>query len=299
MKRRSAGIFRLCAVCVLQAFPKNGGNSDRLQEISFRETIENELTELIGGFETDKSLIRFRFHKPKELLEIVKELSIPRIVYPKLHDEIPDVVPFITDDEIDESLRGGSNIEGGRGRIYDFFSAEHTQQEKTQFLKDEYGIGGSSHALSGASGSFQDHSGKGISFKKDNCTEIQMSWRNIAKRITELIRADRYFTPEAKQRHEDTKRQRVTDSLYGEYLVAKEANPDNMVLFQVGDFFEMFGEDAKAAADVLEIHLAQREIKDVGKWIFAVFPAFALEANIRKAPRTVFCYYFRYLQQLK
>ena len=256
--------------------------ANRLQEISFRETIENELTELIGGFETDKSLIRFRFHKPKELLEIVKELSIPRIVYPKLHDEIPDVVPFITDDEIDESLRGGSNIEGGRGRIYDFFSAEHTQQEKTQFLKDEYGIGGSSHALSGASGSFQDHSGKGISFKKDNCTEIQMSWRNIAKRITELIRADRYFTPEAKQRHEDTKRQRVTDSLYGEYLVAKEANPDNMVLFQVGDFFEMFGEDAKAAADVLEIHLAQREIKDVGKVDFCGIPAFALEANIEK-----------------
>ncbi|MGN0150715.1 MAG: hypothetical protein ACI4C7_10775, partial [Clostridia bacterium] len=256
--------------------------TNKLQELSFRETIENELTELINSFETDKSLIRFSFHKPKELLESVKELSIPRIVHPMHHDELPDVVPFITDDEIDENLRGGSSIEGGRGRIYDFFSAEHTQQEKTQFLKDEYGIGGSSHALSGASGSFQDHSGKGISFKKDNCTEIQMSWRNVSKRITELIRADRYFSPEAKQRYEDAKRQRVADSLYGEYLVVKEANPDNMVLFQVGDFFEIFGEDAKAAADVLDIHLAQREIKDVGKVDFCGVPAFTLEANTEK-----------------
>ena len=256
--------------------------AEKLKSMQFQSSIVTELTSLIDDSQNDKSLMRSRFHNPIELLGRIKELSLPRIAYSAYHREFPDVVPFITDDEIDENLRGGSNIEGGRGRIYDFFSAEHTQQEKTQFLKDEYGIGGSSHALSGASGSFQDHSGKGISFKKDNCTEIQMSWRNVSKRITELIRADRYFSPEAKQRYEDAKRQRVADSLYGEYLVVKEANPDNMVLFQVGDFFEMFGEDAKAAADVLEIHLAQREIKDVGKVDFCGIPAFTLEANIEK-----------------
>lgn len=203
-------------------------------------------------------------------------------LYPMHHGKLPEVNSFITDDEIDETLRGGGNVEGGRGRIYDFFSENHIQQEKIKFLKEEYGIGGHSHALSGSDGSFEDYSGKGIRFRKDGCTEIQMSWNNVAKRIAEIIRADRYFTPEAKRQYEAAKRRKQFDRLYGEYHTVKEAHPDDMVLFQVGAFFEMFGEDAKAAAEILDIHLAQREIKDVGKVEFCGIPTFSVEANIEK-----------------
>ena len=256
--------------------------AEKLQSAEFQASIITELTTLIDDFENDKSLIRFNIHKPKELLESVRELSASRIVYPKLHDKIPEPVPFITDDEIDENLRGGSTVAGGRGRIYDFFSENHTHQEKINFLKDEYGIGGHSHALSGSDGSFEDHSGKGISFKKGDCTEIQMSWNNVAKRITELIRADRYFTPEAKRQYEAEKRRKQFDGLYGEYNAVKEAHPADMVLFQVGDFFEMFGEDAKAAADILDIHLTNRTINNVGTAPMCGIPAFSLEANVEK-----------------
>ena len=256
--------------------------TDSLKARSFQDSIAIELANLIRDYETDKSLIRFKFHTPQELLTKVKELSLPRIAYSAYNNEFPDAVSFITDDEINENLCGGSNFAGGRGRIYDFFSSEHTQQEKIHFLKDEYGTGGSSHALSGASGSFQNHSGKGISFKKDNCTEIQMSWHNVAKRITELVRADKYFTPEAKQKYETAKRRKRFDGLYSEYIAVKEEHPNDMVLFQVGDFFEMFGEDAKTAADMLEIHIAQREIKDVGKVDFCGVPSFSLENNVEK-----------------
>ena len=256
--------------------------ANQLKSKSFQERIAIELTTLIRDYETDKSLIRFKFHKPQELLTKIEELSLPRIAYSAYNAELPDVVPFITDDEIDMNLSGGSNIAGGRGRIYEFFNAEHTVSEQAKFLSNEYGISGRTSALSDATGSYQDHSGKGISFRKDGCTEIQMSWRNVAKRITELVRNDRYLTPEAKQKYEEAKRQRVADSLYGEYNAVKEANPSDMVLFQVGDFFEMFGEDAKAAAEVLEIHLAQREIKDVGKVDFCGIPSFTLENNVEK-----------------
>lgn len=256
--------------------------AEKLQSSEFQASIITELTTLIDDFENDKSLIRFNIHKPKELIESVRELSVSRIVYPKLHDEIPEPVPFITDDEIDENLRGGSTVAGGRGRIYDFFSENHTHQEKINFLKDEYGIGGHSHALSGSDGSFEDHSGKGIIFKKGDCTEIQMSWNNVAKRITELIRADRYFTPEAKRQYEAEKRRKQFDGLYGEYNAVKEEHPSDMVLFQVGDFFEMFGEDAKAAADILDIHLTNRTINNVGTVEMCGIPAFSLEANVEK-----------------
>ena len=45
---------------------------------------------------------------------------------------------------------------------------------------------------------------------------------------------------------------------YDGYKAIKEANPDSIVLYQVGDFYEMYGEDAKAAAALLNLNLATR-----------------------------------------
>ena len=53
--------------------------------------------------------------------------------------------------------------------IYAFFMANHTDKEKVRFLKDEYGIGGLSHALSGATHSGEDHDGKGLHYKTQMC----------------------------------------------------------------------------------------------------------------------------------
>ena len=256
--------------------------ANELQDESFRQAITTEITSLINDYENDKSLIRFKFHKPKELLESIRELELPRTVYPTLDDKIPEAVPFITDDEINEALRGGSHIEGGRGRIYEYFTEKRTQQEKVRFLKDEYGIGGHSHALSGSGGSFENYSGKGIEFTKDGCTKIQLSWNNVANRITELIRTDRYFTSEARQQYESAKRIKQFDELYGEYIAVKEAHPDDVVLFQVGDFFEMFGEDAEHAAELLDIHVANRTVADGERVKMCGIPSFRLEENIEK-----------------
>lgn len=256
--------------------------ANKLQDESFRQAITTELTSLINDYETDKSLIRFKFHKPKELLESIKELDLPRTAYPMLHDNFPEAVSFITDDEINEALRGGSHIEGGRGRIYEYFTENHTQQERVRFLKDEYGIGGHSHALSGSGGSFENHGGKGIEFTKNGCTKVQLSWNNVAKRIAELVRDDRYFAPEAKRQFEGKKRAKQFDGLYGEYISVKNAHPDDMVLFQVGDFFEMFGEDAVKAAELLDIHVTTRTVADGERVKMCGIPSFRLEENIEK-----------------
>ncbi len=83
--------------------------------------------------------------------------------------ELPEVRGFITEDEIAATLSGGSGVEGGKGRIYAYFKEEHSTKELASFLKEEYGIGGRSHAVSGASHSGEDHNSKGISLKKGFC----------------------------------------------------------------------------------------------------------------------------------
>ena len=100
---------------------------------------------------------------------------------------LPETGKFITEDEIADSLANGSSFEGGKSRIYAFFQAQHSPKECADFLKEEYGTGGRSHAVSKESGSFEEHGSKGIVLKKSGCAEIQMNWNKVVSRISELI----------------------------------------------------------------------------------------------------------------
>ena len=255
----------------------------RLRDPAFREVLMDDFAQLRSDYREDRSLLRFHYHKPDKIEQGLRELSLPRREYRTEMAEIPAVQRFITEDEIAATLTRGSNIEGSKGRIYAYFKEKHSPKEQADFLKDEYGIGGSSHAVSGASHSGEDHSGKGVSLKKQDCPEIQLNWANVAKRISELIRKDRFLTPEEKARFEQLQRQTAERSAaWNDYNAVKEAHPDDLVLFQVGDFFEMYDEDAKQAADLLNMNLTTRNIPGAGRVEMCGVPSHNLEMYVEK-----------------
>ena len=257
--------------------------AERLRDPAFREVLMDDLAQLRSDYREDRSLLRFHYHKPDKIEQGLRELSLPRREYRTEMAEIPAVQRFITEDEIAATLTRGSNIAGGKGRIYAYFKEKHTPREQADFLKDEYGIGGRSHAVSGASHSGEDHSGKGVSLKKQDCPEIQLNWANVAKRISELIRKDRFLTSEEKTQYEQFQRQTAARSAaWNDYNAVKEAHPDDLVLFQVGDFFEMYGEDAKQAAELLEINLTTRNIPGAGRVEMCGVPSHNLEMYVEK-----------------
>ena len=257
--------------------------AESLTNPAFRETLSGELAQFYAAYEQDRSLMRFNFHKLHQIWQGLQELNLPRKGYHTEMAELPSVQRFITEDEIAAVLTRGSSIEGGKGRIYAYFKEKHTPKEQEDFLKKEYGIGGSSHAVSGASHSGEDHSGKGISLKKQDCPEIQLNWANVAKRISELIRKDRFLTPEEKARFEQLQRQAAERSTaWNDYNAVKEAHPDNIVLFQVGDFFELYGEDAKQAAELLNMNLTTRNIPGAGRVEMCGLPSHNLEMYVEE-----------------
>ena len=67
-----------------------------------------------------------------------------------------------------------------------------------------------------------------------------------------------------------------------DYNSIKEAHPDNIVLYQVGDFFEMYGEDARQAAELLDMNLTTRNIPDVGRLEMCGLPSHNLEMYVEK-----------------
>ena len=125
---------------------------------------------------------------------------------------------------------------GGKGRIYAYFTADHTMKEKADFLKQEYGIGGRSHALSGADHSSADHSAKGIRLTKGGCTPVELNWTKVAERVDSLVRKDRYLTPPEQDLYQQNLRR---NSIYHTYNEVKHEHPDEMVLFKAGDYMEL------------------------------------------------------------
>ena len=257
--------------------------AERLRDPAFREVLMDDLAQLRSDYREDRSLLRFHYHKPDKIEQGLRELSLSRREYRTEMAEIPAVQRFITEDEIAATLTRGSNIEGSKGRIYAYFKEKHSPKEQADFLKDEYGIGGRSHAVSGASHSGEDHSGKGVSLKKQDCPDVQLKWSKVASRISELIRKDRFLTPEEKTQYEQLQRQTAERSAaWNDYNAVKEAHPDNLVLFQVGDFFEMYGEDAKQAAGMLNMNLTTRSIPGAGRVEMCGVPSHNLEMYVEK-----------------
>ena len=104
---------------------------------------------------------------------------------------------------IDAILANGSGFSEGKMRIYEQFEKSLSAKENADFLKNEYGWGGSYPVIIGA-GIDESHDGKGITITKGIGKEnphITLSWSQVEKRIGELIRMDRYLNPKEKERY--------------------------------------------------------------------------------------------------
>ena len=175
--------------------------AQKLNDSQFRAGLKAEYQNFLQSHNEDSSLLRFHYHKLERLAQRLDELDLPLREYQSSMTMPPIVRQFISDDEINESLSGGSGFSGGKARIYEYWQEGHSAKEKADFLKNEYGTGGHSHALSGASGSGEDHDAKGIRYTKSGCDKVQLSWTQVANRIDSLMKQERYFDKDALEQY--------------------------------------------------------------------------------------------------
>ena len=293
-KAREAGYLSCLSVIQRTGFPEETAwLAEQLNRPEFRQTLAEEYAAFWTAYQQDRELLRFHYHKPREIWENLKDLSLSRRTFSSDLSQVPTVQHFITEDEIDAAMTNGSSFAGGKGRIFVFFQGNHTDKEKVDFLKREYGIGGRSHALSGATYSGEDHDGKGLHYKKQDCPDVNFTWEKVSKRITGLIRKGRYLTEQEQAEYDKIQTEKALaeeDALQAqqptpeiwEYNGVKERHPDDMVLYQIGDFFELYGEDAKTAAAELGFNLTTRAIPGGGRVEMCGFPANRLEQVVEQ-----------------
>ena len=129
-----------------------------------------------------------------------------------------------------------------------------------------------------------------------------VSFEEMAAHIRQLIQEGRYLSPEELERYQkdhaapepeapvfstppqapEQEQETSRSPWWDEYSTVKESHPNHLILYQVGDFFELFGEDAKTAAAVLGLTLTNRPVGGVGRVEMCGFPIHALEQNVEK-----------------
>ena len=181
-----------------RGFPDEKENlGKKLEDKNFINKLRKEYEVFLEEYKINPDILRFHHYKLSRIYNDINDLEIERKLYRSNLKDIAPIQSFITQDEIDESLKRGSGFSDGKKRIYEFFTEKHDLKEQADFLKNEYGVGGSSHALSAARESGEWHDAKGIKYNKGNAKEILLSWSNVARRINDLIKKNRYIDEES------------------------------------------------------------------------------------------------------
>ena len=296
-----------------------------------------------------------------------------------LGTKVKDGVLLLPQAAIDYVLGAGSGFSEGKMRVYRQFTESLSKEDNIRFLKNEYGTGGGSDAIPGT-GYWESHDAKGIEISDHYSVperQTLLKWNYVEKRISELIKIDRYLNAKEKEMYpqwldkmllEETERVEVktnreilslepkeyryeyhlgdmvylganeytilsvdeekvilNDSkfplfnkeiyraefdrkvkensmnshlrveirpvqeeakettnklLYQDYAEIKEKNPDNILFYQVGDFFEAMNDDAMTASQALDLTLTSRKIDDNEKIPMCGFPQHRLETYI-------------------
>ena len=212
------------------------------------QRIVEQMDQTLQQVDAGEIQYHFRLIKdPKELWDDLADLLKEKVSYPLPEEVKVAVEDFITADEIDYTLTRGSGFEHGSFRIYDFYHQEHTLKEAADFLKNEYGTGGTSHALAGSDRSFKDYDAKGIKLRKGSMmtpdAEVLLSWNIVAKRIEKLMKEDRYLSAEDKVKYAKYKQKQEEKALQQ----AKEE------LGSVADEPEIVSEEMDNVADEPEV----------------------------------------------
>ena len=226
------------------------------------------LHELIGQVEMfvdvvehQPDLMRMRFFMPNTVLPRLRDLTIEQRELPKGEIALSEVYSFITQDEIDAVLTRNVPIAGIDSRIYRFFSEPHSANEKLEFLKNEYGIGGQMPGVSGERGSSESHDAKGIQLRKRNCPDMLLKWNQVAERIDRLIHDGHYLKSDAPDRKEPEIS--FTPDVEA-YKKLKDEHPRRLVGVRVDDTLLFYGDDAKIAAPLMDTRLFERDIPGMG-----------------------------------
>ena len=185
--------FPLLATLTDGSFAEDMQRLDQaLADRDFCAALSEELAAFRDALREHPELLRLSYHRLDSMQEQLAALRRPLRTYANAAPETPQVEGFITEDEIRQALVESCRVSGGLERIDAYFRQHAAPRDRAVFLSETFGIGGRSHALSGAAHSAESHDRSGIRLQKGNCPEVRLTWHQAAVRLDELMRNGRH-----------------------------------------------------------------------------------------------------------
>ena len=193
-------------------------------------TIYEELLSFEKRVDFETGWQKRNFETAKEHLKKLNQALIPV----SQNGTEPVHIAFITADEIDKLLQEGGIVQGGKSRILSFYQQEPMPDKKVAiaFLKEEYGIGGHSHSISGSSHSDEWHDAKGFHLKKGKA-EKKLTWKEAEKRIRILIENKEYPYVKDKEMQEQSVKEDHTKEKENVLNFSTEEKKEDTLQFQI------------------------------------------------------------------
>ena len=256
----------------------DGGYPEAVQKIAAkladpvgREAILSDYLAFREVYKADRRVLRFHYHDINGIFVSLAAQLLERRKFASDMERVPDVNSFITRDEIDKELCRGGGHAGSKWSVFRYFTGEHSLREKAATLKELYGAGGHSPALSGASGSNESYDAKGIRLEKTGCEDVSLKWGAAARRIDELIATDRYMTETELAEYD------LHTAAYAQYRDVKVNNSDSIVLVGHGGSYYAYGPDYEQVSRALGL----RE-QHAGALDYVAFPVEQLDTALEK-----------------
>ena len=195
-----------------------------------------------GAERTDLQLSFFDAHIPTEAKQIE---SIDQAESEKSPSAF-----VLSQAEIENALRRGSNVEGSKLRIWKIYQLQPDRKLRAKALANEYapyGPGGSSHTYLDGSSGWLDHDGKGLTFEHyPDHQKVLLRWDRVEKYIDLMIQSNRYLSD--KERRAIDFPLELNAASAAEYTALKAQHPDTLVGFEAGgNFIEEMQERVNAA----------------------------------------------------
>ena len=177
--------------------------TERISEyLSHQENVldlVDRLEGLAAAYDEDPSVMRFKYYAPDRMLAQFQKFAKEAIPYEAREGFAwNEHEMFITQDEVDAFLARGGAYANSRLATYSFFLNHEDSKERADFIKEQFGTGGSSHALSGADDSHADYGSKGLQLERGKYgaphAKVELKWPKVAQRIDYLIKNDKFMT---------------------------------------------------------------------------------------------------------
>lgn len=233
-----------------------------LAEKSSAQAIYEEFQTFAEAYAENRDILRFHYHRVGDLERDLELLTLPKREFTAQQDFQRQCQKFISENEVEKVLSGGSSISGGKFRIYSYFSYPHSLQEKADFLKNEYGTGGI-----GYRGFSENHDFKGIEIEKsyDGIAYDHrfLKWTDVAKIVESLVAFNKYMTPKQLEQIPQYEKEQIARGIY--HFFKSNANSSAMPFHAEDDYYTATGSIFNQLSDkekVKEILQTMRMVLD-------------------------------------